>query len=558
MSEPTLESDYIRNKQRAFKEAVARVNRLLQQRVVPQPVLEPMLEPLAHLFANAWLRSEVHPRYLSAVAALSRNPEHAFLVALLTQQLDDRAFMEAHLRSALATPAEHPRHLRVRQLLAHHDHDFAQTVAAVLAQWQQSDLPPCADFQQAVRQVGAIEKSRYAERLDEDERARLALVDRLPDRFPTPPSFAKVGLIPRMACAQSCRHCMFVWRPVMRDLPDPTPLYKQVNGLTTQVLFTGGDLTPVMPQFYQAIRSMPRVKLFALLLNGSFAHDEQATQTLLQGMLCALQSRSKKAAVAQVVLQISFDEFHQEILADRQGHLSERIPVAHIARIVRAVSRMPEIKLSLLHKQNSLNFSDALFTDGVFERLQRALADMGESLQLLQVTQSSTTKRHPARSDHHAPVIREALMALASAPQSPIHWMSGTTDRYGRAAYLEPSLFINDQAQLERYLQGEAPTEGFDIDPMLWLDGHVSLFSASHITMGDFFQEPLAHILTRWRRDPLLAALARFDPRLLQLYRTLNKDGDDLIASASSVHHLFHRITETAHIRLEMTRLLAK
>ncbi|MEG3638390.1 hypothetical protein [Magnetococcus sp. PR-3] len=556
MANQTLKDDYIRSKQRGFKEAVGRVNRQLQQYADTQPEHAPMVETLAHLFANAWLRSEVHPDYTQAVTALSRNPEHQFLVNLLLKRLDDRHFVQSHLSAALQSTPEHPRHQRAAWLLAQHGQDLQQTTQAILDQWQQSSLQPTADFQAITRQVGAEEKSRYSERLGEYEQQRLELIDALPEQFGSETPFEKVGIIPRMACPQSCRHCMFVWRPVMRDLPDPSPLYKQINRLTKQVLFTGGDLTPVLEGFHQAIASMPRIRLFAILLNGDFAKDDHATRAVLQGFQHALNQRSKKAAPAEIILQISFDEFHQEILADRHGQLKERIAVANIARIVQATADYPQIKLSLLHKQNSLNFSEALFRDGVFARLTQALNHMGESLELLQVTKTPTKKRHPVDANTQAPVIREALMVLKRTPDQPIHWMSGTTDTYGRAGYLEPSQFVNDRMQLDAYLQGTPMEEEFDTDPMVWLDGHVSLFSATHITMGHLFQESWETILGRWRRDPLLDALKRFDPKLISLYQQLKPDTDLSQLNCTSPHQLFHYMTESAAIRLQLTQKL--
>jgi len=74
------------------------------------------------------------------------------------------------------------------------------------------------------------------------------------------------------------------------------------------------------------------------------------------------------------MLQISFDEFHQEVVVSRQGELTERIPVTKIANIVEAAPKYKdEIQLCLLHKQGHLNFSMELFQKGVFARLVNEL-----------------------------------------------------------------------------------------------------------------------------------------------------------------------------------------
>ena len=50
-----------------------------------------------------------------------------------------------------------------------------------------------------------------------------------------------------------------------------------------------------------------------------------------------------------MLLQISFDEFHQEVYVDKQGLLAERIPVARIANIVEVAPRFSrQLQLALL------------------------------------------------------------------------------------------------------------------------------------------------------------------------------------------------------------------
>ena len=59
-------------------------------------------------------------------------------------------------------------------------------------------------------------------------------------------------------------------------------------------------------------------------------------------------------------------------------------------------------------------------------------------------------------------------------------------------------------------------------------------------------------------RVELLAALRRFDRRLLDLYTEIRGDLTNRVASSTSVHHLFHQLTFDADVRLHMTeRLIA-
>nr|CRH07041.1 conserved protein of unknown function [Candidatus Magnetococcus massalia] len=552
-----LAADYIADKQRQFKWAVNHTNRTLQQWAGESPDVVPYLEPLSHLFANDWLRSTVHTRHLAEVAQVSSQPAYSHLVTLLSEGLESAPFAHRWLAQGVELPGESVAHQVTKQLLEQHNGKLAEATDALLGWWHKSGLerPP---FKENVRQLNRDQKAHYSERLADEEKARLALVDSLPERYEHSGRFAKMGVIPRMACPQSCRHCMFVWRPPMKQLPDPAPFYRKMEKITKQLLFTGGDLTPVLDSFHQSIQQMNRINTFAILLNGTFAESEASTREVLRGFHQALSKRGKKATKAQVVLQISFDEFHQEIEADRHGVLQERIPVANIVNIIRALPDYPGVHLALLHKQNGLSFSQKLFDQGVVGRLRRALQQAGEALSVVQATPSSRPKQLPTNPTQSAPVIREALFTLARAPGKPIHFMSATTDAYGRAEWLHPSEYVHERALLDDYLTGkvEKLDDPFDIDPMIWLDGPVSLFSATHITMGHLFDEGWETVLARWKRDPLLHALATFDHQLLMIYGALCTDLQSIMANATSPHQLFHRITESAEVRLKMTQEL--
>jgi hypothetical protein len=64
---------------------------------------------------------------------------------------------------------------------------------------------------------------------------------------------------------------------------------------------------------------MQHVTTFAILLNGDFADSREVTKQVLGKMAAAVRRRSVTWAKAKVMLQISFDEFHQEVVVDRQG-----------------------------------------------------------------------------------------------------------------------------------------------------------------------------------------------------------------------------------------------
>jgi hypothetical protein len=276
-------------------------------------------------------------------------------------------------------------------------------------------------------------------------------------------------------------------------------------------------------------------------------------------MTAALRERPRGWPAAQVLLQISFDEFHQEVIVDKHGALRERIPVAKIANIVECVPRHPQIQLCLLHKQNALNFSMDVFRRGVFARLAQELGRRRHQIQILTSAPSPRLKRNPLQPDQKGTVLKDASFVLARHPDRPILFTSSTIDAYGRATILEPGETVKDRDLLHDVLQGNAPPgEGFDTDLMFWANGWATLFSAVHICLGDLHQDGGERILARRRKDPLTAALRRFDRRLLDLYAEVRPDLAARIDSATSPHHLFHSITEDADVRLHMTRRLTQ
>jgi hypothetical protein len=513
---------------------------------------------LSYLYAYHWLRHHVHPSYRRALLAPFRGPKRAFLMDLLDGSADAAAFVRGYVERMLASPGGTLREREpLERLLVREGGDPERLVARVLALWSGLGLltrTPAEGY----RALGREERERYHGMLGPEDQERLALVDALPDAQPGPARFAKLGVVPAMGCPQTCRHCMFIWRPPMRATPDPRALFEVVAGHTESVLFTGGDLSRHLDLFLRAIREMAPVRTFAILLNGDFAQDPETTERVLAGMAAAVRARPLAWAPARVLLQVSFDEFHQEVIVDPRGRLRERIPVARIAHIVECAPRHPEVQLCLVHKQTPLGFSGEVFRQGVFGRLVEELGRRGHQVQVLAASPSPRLKRNPLDPGRVAPVLKDASFVLANYPDRPVLLTSSTVDGYGRASLLEEGETVKERDLLEQVLrEGPPPGEAFDTDLMLWLNGWVTLFSAVHVCLGDLYRDGAERIFARHRKDPLTAALHRFDRRLLALYAEVGGDLAARVAAATGPHHLFHTLTEDPAVRLHLTRRLA-
>lgn len=551
---------YLANLRQRFKDEVNRLTTggAMREMLAGHPRAAELGFPMAYLYAWHWLRHNVHENYRARVLETFRGPRFGFLMDLL---LGDSAeqFVRGYLRHWQEQPAEGQKQWQEYQtLLAAHDGDAGALIQEMLELWQGLGLFT-QTYMVEFKNVAREERERYEGMLGPEDEARLALVDALPDELQgVTPRYEKLGIIPAMGCPQTCRHCMFTWRPPRGKNEDPNHVFDLVDRHTDSVLFTGGDLTRQLDHFYAAIRRMRHVKNFALLLNGDFADSVERTREVLGKMAEAIDARPKKWAKAKVLLQISFDEFHNEVVVDKQGLLAERIPVAKIANIVECYPRYAQqIQLALLHKQTALNFSRDVLQKGVFARLAQELGKRGYQLQVLDVKTSPRLKRNPKAPEQPQQVLKDATFVLDKHPDSPILLTSSTIDGYGRAALLEEWETVKEKDLLEQVLNGETPPgESFDIDMMLWFNGWVTLFNAVHICLGDLYRDGMDQIMARQCKDPLSRALYRFDRRLLDYYAEIRDDLEHKIEAATGPHHLFHALTEEREVRLHMTRRL--
>ncbi len=558
---------YLVSMRQRFKTEVNRLTRgdmliVLQRQLSGQTSGDDIAQNLSFLmsyvYAWNWLQQNVHSDYQAEVLSTFAKGPQAFLIEIMLSSNNTAEFIMSYITHWQKHQGQAPlQGQQLLQLLEQKGSTFA-LAEYIETLWNSLHLFD-KTFAIAYKDLARQEKDRYADMLGAEDKERLALVDKLPDSEPLKP-FNKLGIIPAMGCPQTCRHCMFIFRPLMNNTDDPSPLYEMINELTSSVLFTGGDLTKHLQHFYNAIAQMKNVTTFAILLNGDFADSRDITQQVLGKMAAAVRRRSVTWPKAKVMLQISFDEFHQEVVVDRKGDLTERIPVTKVANIVEVAPKFKdEIQLCLLHKQGHLNFSMDLFHKGVFARLVNELGRRGHQLQILSSAPSSRLKRNPLSPDQPLPLIKDATFVLTKYPDVHLLLTSTTIDAYGRANMMALHEAVNERDLLKQMLQGKGSDgETFDKDLMFWFNGWATLFSAVHMCLGNVFEDGMEIIRKRQLKDPLSNALNRFDLRLLDYYRELNDDLDEIIEKSTSPHHLFHTITEDGVMRLHMTRCLIK
>ena len=559
-SQPELLAVYLPAMRQRFKNEVNRMTSgAMTERLAGRADAPDLSFLLSYLYAFHWVQRNVHPDYREQLLATFQAPARRWLMDLLLSDSGDafiQGYIDHWLQAGPAGPAQQDQLLR---LLARQGGDAERLTAYIQQVWDGLGLFS-KDYKTAYGELARHERERYGDMLSESDLARLALVDALPDPGfkGARPRLAKAGIIPAMGCPQTCRHCMFIWRPPKPVDADPQRVYDTVDALADNVLFTGGDLTRHMDAIDDGIRAMRHVTTFAILLNGDFANDKTEAERVIKAMADAIKVRPSHWAKAKVLLQISFDEFHQEVIVDRHGRLKERIPVAKIANIVETVPRYAQqVQLALLHKQTGLNFSMDVLHKGVFARLVNELGERGHQVRVLSTAPSARLKRNPQAPDRLAPLLKDASFVLDRYPDAPILMTSSTIDGYGRAELLDDGETVKEKELLAEVLaKGPEVGERFDIDLMFWFNGWATLFNAVHICLGDLYRDGVDTILARQRKDPLSHALNVFDQRLPRLYAEVRDDLDQLTAKATGPHHLFHMLTEQSDVRLHMTRRL--
>ena len=556
---------YLESQRHRFKVEIIRLTgggmlELLQKKSTAGDDAQALSFLMSYVYAWYWLQQNIHRDYQHEVLAAFTKGAQGFLIEMLKSSDSAAAFIRQYANYWLhyqgAPQLQQQNCLSLLQARNSTMPDVDALVDYVESVWASMSLLE-KSFAAGYKDLARQEKERYAEMLAEDDRTRLALVDELTDTEPLT-KFSKLGIIPAMGCPQTCRHCMFIFRPLMKNTDEPETLYEMIDELTSSVLFTGGDLSRQLDHFYDAIAHMKHVTTFAILLNGDFADTLNVTNEVMGKMAAAIRRRSVTWPKAKVMLQISFDEFHQEVVVDKKANLTERIPVTKIANIVETVPRYrDEIQLCLLHKQGHLNFSMELFEKGVFARLVRELGRRGQQVQVLSSAPSSRLKRNPLKPDVPSQLIKDATFVLTRYPDVHMLLTSTTIDAYGRANMMELHEAVNERDLLQQVLAGQgAGGETFDKDLMFWFNGWATLFSAVHVCLGNVFEDGMDTIRKRQLKDPLSNALHDFDLRLLDYYREKRDDLDDIIEHSTSPHHLFHTITEDGAMRLHMTRRL--
>lgn len=558
-SQDELRLAYIESYKDRLKHILYRLNHIdLSPRLKSYDNGDLIKEIILYFYCYKWLRTFVHHQYYGDVLFQSRHRTYDFLVDLLINSSDEEQFLKNYLLhcSKPENVKKAPHNYKASVFYEKHNQDLDACVSEILSVW--NSLGYFKDKQaRLISHEALLQKHIFNDIYNDTDRKRLRIIDNLSsdDRTVKKVHFEKLALIPTFKCSTGCRHCLFIWRPSLKPLYDRDKLFHIVNRYTKNVLFTGGDLTDHLEDFYDSLIKMDHVENFAILLNGHFAQTKAESDIFMGHIQHALKERKRRGIKnAFVTIQISFDEFHQEVLIDEKGKFFERVPVKNIVNILESSLPFDSIGIVLLHKQNPYNFSDSIVRKGVFARLMRECSQRQKMIKIVTIGKPQMRKFHPVTGKESDSMITDIHFVLGNKGKKVFTLNSSLVEALGRAKFVENTEYINALDVKDRAVSGNIRNEIFDSDLMFWYNGNVTSFAAPHLIFGNLFEDKIETIINRWQKDPLLYYLRNFNYRLIDFYKEISTDYDKIYDDSSSHLNLFTNLILRADVRLYLTQ----
>jgi len=170
-----------------------------------------------------------------------------------------------------------------------------------------------------------------------------------------------IGFSLTQDCGNNCGHCSVVYR-VDSDMSKET-LHKIIEfweqkGVTNFVI-SGGESFTLQIDKVIAILTKARVPV-SIFTNGEFAGDENNTERFISRVYRAAEDKIGEVFIPEagpfgVILQISMDGFHQEVIrTENNGFgLKEKISIKNIVRILCCIAeKFPRIRVNLISKES--------------------------------------------------------------------------------------------------------------------------------------------------------------------------------------------------------------
>jgi len=428
----------------------------------------------------------------------------------------------------------------------------------VLAVWEKLGL----GFEHAAEVEKLVDKKRrlygrIGSRADV-ERRRLVRALAEKDARKTKLKLMNIGIIPTELCPSGCRFCLAPWksgveerrgRPLregeFRRIAEQAVRFANERGLI--ITITGGEpMLELERALYIIGKAETRVELTT---SGYWATSTRAARRVLGKLEKAV--RGNKSRNFSFSLQLSVDFFHQEIVSQDNGRLTEAIPVKNLANIVEVVLKECSLELCLLPKYT--RYEDPLVY------LLAELEKRGLSPRITRKFYDPNLKVSVLGDEVDKPALLKAYLSFDSMEKQ-VFILYTAVEGIGGASILEYEYPVFKDRTAMFLEQGESG-EGF---PLLGLevsdDGNV--YPGAHALyswcLGNLFETTLDEIAADLEYDPLIIALAEHPWKIRDIALEAKPGLREELEKASSPLVALYTILEDDALRLHITKELAE
>jgi hypothetical protein len=394
---------------------------------------------------------------------------------------------------------------------------------------------------------------------------RQSLLDRYlkaaPEGFSFPIKFTNAAMNVTGRCGVGCGHCQACHRS--RDLPREARrriwdgLLAYAGEKRIMAVASGGEPFLEPEDALHIIRNS-RTETH-VTTNAAWAKDIAETRRIVKAVSeAAAESRAKGGKLA---LGISFDAFHQEVVRAPDGSLRERVPVANVANVLQAiVEDAPDVAAQLVV---CLTPEDGKLMWALDDEMRRRgyeirLADAGDK-------RLRYVRKDADGGTGDVDVNTREIVVLRRLDGAPVAEHNITIDKdrlrpLGLARGLDDAEYVHyrkpdmDLLLADREFSVEAP--------LLAVDGEGKVFISCNSIGGDFLsvgnaaKTPLADIVSRAQRDPLVMAMGSFPRALVKLMTLADPDVLDEVRGEPNASTAVSRIIESPARRLFLTKAL--
>jgi len=379
-------------------------------------------------------------------------------------------------------------------------------------------------------------------------------------------SFTDFNIMLTRKCTAGCRHCQLVWRLAGGRLTGKER-EKQLERLIEiaekdekfkLIGLNGGEIFDHDSTAEEALFVVRNTRLpIGIQTNTSFATSLEAADRVVGAIYQAAKDKfgtTFKDREYSVVLQISMDSFHQEIISDKDDTLRQRIPIQNIVNVLQIVAeKYPEIGI-LLNCMLEPNYDEQLGELSLEVQKRGYLLAVGEE----------KAKKYEIVGKEGSPENHISIMqiALVNEDKIPINdhefqLRRDFVNSIGWATLLREFEYIRNYAYMPNFISG--PAFSFPIKGIL-VTGDGKIFADSAFidmwTIGDINEKDLTEILRLAKVDPLLNFIEHNPRLLLALTLEVEPDFIERIKDEPNLASALFKMLESPSRRLYLTKRL--